>query len=355
MTTIQTNKLGLDIVDVQVECTGESQTDMYFQEPVLDSARDYVLGISELSVPLASESLITNDESLLSENILEIKYLYDEQNNETYDPTDILTRIPDEKARFRLDRYLVSSPADIVYQLARFFYHFSQSEADTVEASVLTSPSGILRIRGSKDFWLNYFIELTPFGMELFGYNQKYVAVVKTQNMTVPSTTDLLQQNGRFIQTDDPNFGTQEVHFIHSVFRYVENRLRIEVDADLAIPSNILVENGQHKLHYNIASFAIPQDYKATGTVNTSPILTTGVLHETHLYVGNTVIKRKETPTTDWYKLMSAANVQNMRLHLLLVRRVWNNKDYTWKLTRDKLKVAENGTWFATLKFVEQF
>ena len=59
MTTITTNKLGLDVVDIQVEQTGEAQTDMFFQEPVLDFTRDYVVGVSELSIPLGEEPMLT--------------------------------------------------------------------------------------------------------------------------------------------------------------------------------------------------------------------------------------------------------------------------------------------------------
>ena len=71
MTTITTNKLGLDVVDIQVEHTGEARTDMFFQEPVLDAERDYVLGVSELSVPLSHEPMISGNSRVLNEMILE--------------------------------------------------------------------------------------------------------------------------------------------------------------------------------------------------------------------------------------------------------------------------------------------
>jgi hypothetical protein len=149
--------------------------------------------------------------------------------------------------------------------------------------------------------------------------------------------------------------GQYDVRLNYSVFRYIENRLRIEVDADLAIPANILVENGQQKLHYNIASYALPQRFEARIHTGQDWLISNNVELQTHCYVGNTIIKAKDTPTTDWYTLMHTANVQNMRLHLFIVRRSWSFADKTWKLSRNKLAMEEMGTWFMTMKFIQQF
>ena len=132
------------------------------------------------------------------------------------------------------------------------------------------------------------------------------------------------------------------------------SRLRIELDADLAIPANILVENGNQKMHYNIASFAFRQHFEGRLNVVDNYINST-ISHVSHMYAGNTVIKGKETPTTDWYKLVSAANVQNMRLHVFIVRRDFNPDTETWSLVRNKLQLQKDQTWFATMKFIQQF
>ena len=366
MTTIQTNKIGLDVVDIQVECTGESFTDMYFQEPVLDAERNYVLGISELSVPLADEPLITKDPRLREEVIF--RFIRKRDVNGAVHAGADQRLIDAEQSLFRLDKALISSPADFLYSISQFAFDFSyylnnlsvmlgslMAQPD-YEIKVLSTPSGILRFRGNGNFWADYAIELTKFGQEIFGYDQEIIGVAWPAARENPSTTVLLDGAGTFLLSNHQNYGDSiEVPLKYSVFRYLENRLRIEVDADLAIPSNILVENGVHKLHYNIASYALPQEYRSIGTVDTNPVVNAGTQHESKLHVGNTLIKKKASPTTDWYRLMEAANVQNMRLHLLMVRRVWDRSVETWRLTRDKIEVGKNQTWFATLKFVEQF
>ena len=375
MTTIQTNKLGLDVVDIQVECTGEPQTDMFFQEPVLDPERDYVLGVSEISVPLASENPITTDPTLLQEALLELKRKHNAQGL-MLDRGHADTKFASSIARFKLSERNAASPADLLHNLSLYFYGIEVylnsltnhtnpvairqgvQGQETYKLQLTTTPSGVIRITANANFWKDYCFEVSRFGLELLGMNivDDLLGVCQPQNES-RRTDDLVQgANNTFVASDEAQFNyTVEVRGIFSIFRYAENRLRLEIDADLAIPSNILVDNGVHKLHYNIASYAIPHKYTAIGTIDHNPVVSAGITHDSHIYVGNAIIKGKETPTTDWYKLMSAANVQNMRLHIILVRRVWDRQINLWRLTRDKLQIAKDATWFITLKFVEQF
>ena len=369
MTTIHTNKLGLDVVDIEVETTGSSLTDMFFQEPVLDKERDYVLGVSEISVPLAAENPITSDPILLEEPLLELKRKRTLAGMLPRGNVQTIMGNP-HVAIFRLSERRVSSPADLVFNLSQYFYGIQVylNELKTADGglrgdnpeykiSASTTPSGILRIRANPHFWMDYCFEVSDFGVELLGYWELSLIGFCQPTDEPLRVTDLVQgPTSIFVESDETQFlSTTESQFQNSLFRYVENRLRLEVDADLSIPSNILVENGQHKLHYNIASYAIPHSFVATGTIDHNPVVSSSVTHESHSYVGNTIIKSKETPTTDWYKLMSAANVQNLRLHIILVRRVWDRDNNKWVLSRDNLKINDDATWFLTMKFVEQF
>jgi hypothetical protein len=367
MTTITTNKLGLDVVDIQIENTGTANTDMFFQEPVLDQERDYVLGISELSIPLSKEPLITGNAALLNESILEFR-----GKRNAVGGAGMLARgggvIVDARARFKLNQQLVVTPVDIVQHLSNWVYTFQTYINSNPPGAIhnggyvimlLASPSGILRLRGNTQFWQDFAIEVSSFGRELLGYTQEVIGLVWVAGQASPSTqlSDIIVNNV-YVHSDHASYaggGAIEVTFQYSVFRYIESRLRVEVDADLAIPSNILVENGTHKVHYNVASFALPQNYQGITSISNDPVVSTKVSHLTHFYTGNTVIKAKDTPTTDWYKLLSAANVQNMRLHIFVVRRDWDIGNNTWKLSRNELTMSPNATWFATLKFVQQF
>ena len=136
----------------------------------------------------------------------------------------------------------------------------------------------------------------------------------------------------------------------------MEHRLRIEVDADLAIPANILVENEQQKMHYNIASFALPNRYRSEIVLNQADDeVQEEVCIMSECYVGDTIIKDKTTPVSDWYKLQDSSNLQNMRLHIFIVRRDYDAEAAKFILTRNRLKMGELSSWKLTMKFVQLF
>ena len=129
--------------------------------------------------------------------------------------------------------------------------------------------------------------------------------------------------------------------------------MRIELDADLSVPANILLENGIQKVHYNIGSFAFPTGI--TQDVETEGAMPLGLKIKTPLLTGKYIVKAKETPTTDWYRLLATANVQNMRLHVFIVRREYNEASGEWSLVRNELTMRDQDYWNATLKFVQTF
>lgn len=369
MTSVVTNKIGLDVVDIEVEQTGEPQTDMFFQEPVLNASKDYVVGISELTVPLTAEPMLTNNSSIINGVLLEFK------RKKTLGVMLAIghgqVTLGDERARFRLRQYPVNTPVDLIQNMIMFVEAFQNlanigvPAGDEIRLNIIASPSGVLTFRGNPSFWDQYFLQLggdseqmQAYVKEMLGYRFHQIGVVYPAAGAISSNPADFSTGLplTFIESTHAGFvGQFDVRMDHSVFRYIENRLRIEVDADLAIPANILIENGRQKLHYNIASYALPQRFEARIHTGQDWLISNNVELKTHCYVGNTIIKAKDTPTTDWYTLMHTANVQNMRLHLFIVRRSWSFVDTTWKLTRNKLVMEEKGTWFLTMKFIQQF
>ena len=369
MTSVVANKIGLDIVDIQISQTGSAETDMFFQEPVLDRKKDYVVGVSELSIPFAMETPLSKTEQNLTESFIQVKRKFQTANNNLRTrPGDADATIDEPYAHFKLKNRVIVSPVDLVRQLHEWFETVSNVAQYDIYFSV--SPSGIVQLAAVPDFWHYYWFELSSYAQQLLGYgpyinfcfNDLGGITTKSweyadQVWTAANAPNTVADNAPgFFKPNDHPYDTQvqEIRFNHSIYRYLDQRLRVELDADLAIPANILVENGNQKMHYNIASFAIPHQYEAQINV-TSGFVESEVLQSAHMYIGNTIIKAKETPTTDWYKLVSAANVQNMRLHVFVVRRDWDPLKNAWGLVRNKLTLQDDMTWFATMKFIQQF
>ena len=373
MSSIIANKIGLDIVDIEVEQKGLPDTDMFFQEPVLDHAKDYVLGVSELSVPLGREPMLTLNKDLRERTFMEFRLRH--ANGAMNSVVHQLSIIQDPRARFSLANRQIQSPVDLLQTIIEFVHTFNvyleDTEVNEHTIAVSASPSGILRFRGNALFWRKYIIQLgqkdqtDTYARDLLGYDNEYIGVRKTGANTY-TTTDLTEVVGgttRFAADHLPVdwVAGQEVVSKYSLYRYAEHRMRVEVDADLSIPANILVENGVQKMHYNIASYALEQTYQGRLTTSADKIVLDHVTHLTQNHAGNTIVKSKETPTTDWYTLNDAANVQNMRIHILVVRREYDVNTNSWVLVRNKLLMSDGlgnrdeTSWFLTLKFVQTF
>ena len=379
MSTVIVNKIDLDLVDLEIEQTGTSTTDMFFQEPVLDHTRDYVVAVSELSVPIQEEPMLSNISK--NKDILYIRKKVAGQDDTHADR--IIGGADTALARLRIDNIRISSPTDFIRHVSKFFLTFSETYAQAANPVIVAadaayrvttdiSPSGVLDILAPGSWWNTFYIELTSYGRELLGFNIDTLATTAAGNRdplyiqfsrvdinSVVSKTDMFDANGQFIiDVHLPHANAWITHHEHnarhSMLRYVEHRIRVEIDADLSIPSNVLIENGVQKMHYNIGSFPIRHDYRGSIRITTDNQIDSVGL-ESPVNIGNLLVKSRSDNTTDWYTITNPANVQNMRLNLIMLRREWDRLTEKWKLVRNRLIIDEKAVWNATLKFVQTF
>ena len=368
MSTVIVNKVDLDLVDINIEQTGEAQTDMFFQEPVLDHTRDYVVAVSELSVPIQEEPMLSN--RIKNNKLFLIRRKID---GEGIGHADVTT--PSPFATFRLKNTRMSTPTDFLRAINKFFYIFRTEYGHLVDPNgnfpvvvkntgdfeVLASfsPSGLLDIKAPGTWWNMFFIEFLPYGIELLGFDKsqlaegKYLQLSRTVANGI-SKTEMFLANGNFIIYPNAWDDSLLRNAFHSSLRYIEHRIRVELDADLAIPANILIENGVQKMHFNIGSFPIKHDYRGSITLKMdNTIDKIGI--SSPVNIGNVLVKSKTDSTTDWYTIQNASNVQNMRLNVIMLRREWNSIPEKWELVRNRLIIDPKASWNATLKFVQTF
>ena len=366
MSNVTVNKVGMDIVDVEVRQKGEASTDMFFQDPILDYTRDYVVGVSELSVPLNSEPMFSKNDA--NDMILKV---CNRSNAYGYRDPQIQMGVNGD---FSLRRADVTTAGGFYRALNQFSIQWRGVFGAPVGQPVrnfriVTMAGGRVRIEGNPEFWIHHFVLLSGYGQELLGFTTPYLHYTMDYTAVpngLETAADLLTQGGlsgrgipqgNFIAQDIAGLRALNQTLSHIAEREcisrLEHRMRIELDADLSVPANILLENGIQKVHYNIGSFAFPTGI--TQDVITDVRIPLDLKIQSPLLTGKYIVKAKETPTTDWYRLLATANVQNMRLHVFIVRREWNEHLKTWSLTRNELTMRDQDYWDATLKFVQTF
>ena len=376
MSTVIINKVDLDLVDINIEQTGEAQTDMFFQEPVLDHTRDYVVAVSELSVPIQEEPMLSN-----RPKNSKLMYIRRKVAGEGFSHADVIIDSP--LTTFRINNKRLSTPVDFIHAVQQFFYIFATYYTQAIDpngnypavtanhadyaVSVSLSPSGIITIKAPGTFWNRFFIELEPYGRELLGFEDsqlivipqphnlnRYVLQYSQSAANVVSTSDMFLANDDFIIFAGAWTTKISRSALHSSLRYAEHRIRIELDADLAIPANILIEDGIQKMHYNIGSFAIKHEYSGSISMNADNSLDKiGIVSPVH--IGNLLVKSRTDSTSDWYTISNASNVQNMRLNVIMLRREWDRNLEKWILVRNRIIMDPKASWNATLKFVQTF
>ena len=430
MTSVVLNKVGMDLVDIEVQQKGTAFTDIFFQDPVLDYTKEYVLGVSELCVPLGDEPMLTQVPA--TENLIAVHrkgyYAPDAATGmvQTWFPVYYgelrANAIPHvhvghphagaalvangnvlpmniigstwTKLKAHYKGTNIQTPSQFYDELNKWIAslnvrldamfaaeHASAAlgnnvgVAPTCNLKAVVSPAGRISIRGSADFWKLCYFDLTPYGQVLLGTKTCLLHVGPNQGTTAEAgvftegLTEFNQATG--LPLIAAPFNAAESAFVnpgviggphvtrvfqYSALRYMESRLRIEVDADLSIPANILVENGKQKMHYNIASFALPNRYKSEIVLNQADDQVqeeTCIITESH--VGDVILKDKLTPVSDWYRLQDSSNLQNMRLHIFVVRRDWDASKSEFTLVRNRLRMSNMASWKLTLKFVQLF
>ena len=384
MSSVIVNKIDLDLVDINIEQTGEAQTDMFFQEPVLDHTRDYVVAVSELSIPIQEEPMLSNN--VKNSKLLYIRRKINGQDIDHVDVDILKNGQEDRIATLRVGNKRLSTPADFIREINKFFYRFSKYFEQAVSATYPAvvkdseafkiktefSPSGILSIKAPGTWWNEFFIEFDPYGIELLGINKSQFVVVPGPGLfdryflqvsrsgvaTTISNSNMFLANGNFVYypAASPAWASNHTRTAdHSMLRYIEHRIRIELDADLSIPANILIENGVQKMHYNIGSFPIKHAYTGSVTMDLNDSLLSKVGIESPVNIGNVIVKSRLDSTTDWYTISNASNVQNMRLNVIMLRREWNRVKGVWELVRNRIIMDPKASWNATLKFVQTF
>ena len=153
MSNVTVNKVGMDIVDVEVRQKGEASTDMFFQDPILDYTRDYVIGISELQVPLNAEPMFSKNPN--NDIILRIC-----NRDPLYDFADPRV-MPGGANVFRIGS--IKSAGELYRALSEFGLNW----VGNVGAGAAPNPRGLdievlaggrLKISGDTEFWIYHFM-----------------------------------------------------------------------------------------------------------------------------------------------------------------------------------------------------
>ena len=393
MSSVFLNRGNTDVTDVQIEQAGSSSAEILTEQPLLDSTKDYVMGVTSCVCPLSEEPMITYD--ITASQLFEVRRRkFGGRFNTVDDSLDADLGAAGPQYCQLESGFKIYSVTDLVTFLASWSTRLSNAIADkglsldgagdtlnvnvAIDANdpaidrrannyggtrllgVSLTPGGTAQLVGSSVFWNNFYVVTNAYCREILGFSGETLSVSKTADQLNTDEANLLQTDVDPVlirdpaQELDPALPAQINGASYSIFRKTEERMLISVEVALSIPMNISIVNGTETRTHTVATF--PLESKVVSTVTAG----NGTLHDktdlsidTHM--GRVHLLKKTNGNVQWYPLTSSFAIQNSRVEIFMTRRRYSTITNKWYTDRKPFKIHDDGVWSASLKFVSVF
>ena len=394
MSNIVLNRGNVDVTDLEIEQAGTNACEIMTELPLLDSTKDYVMGVTSCVVPLTEEPMISYDITAAQLFTVRIRK-HGAAPNTAADQLDFIGHAAasaGQESCNLVPGYKIFSITDLVTFLANWTATFSNAVADmglsqdgagnTVNCNVTIArnhasidrraagntgrrllgvsltPGGTLQLVGSPIFWNNFYIVTNSYCKELLGFSGSELSVSYTNNQVNSLPLNLIAGvPAAIVVQAAPLPATHPDQYFnadYSIFRKTEERMLISMEVDLSIPMNISIVNGLETRTHTIFTAPLQSEIISTVTAGNGIVRDTTNLALTALQ-GRVHLLKKTNGNVQWYPLTSSYLIQNSRASLYITRRRWSMTNSNWYTERTPFKVAKDGVWNASLKFVSVF
>jgi hypothetical protein len=149
---------------------------------------------------------------------------------------------------------------------------------------------------------------------------------------------------------------TVEIANTHSLYRYFDHRVRLEVETQMGIPiTSVWSTTNSQQLSHVIATFPIQAKYSTTVVCD---LTGTALVNEVHitdeLQHGPIIFRRAEDKVSERYQILNSQYFHNIRLEVFVVRREFGLDQHggtSFKFKREKMTFDEDDYWTAKLRF----
>ena len=366
-----------DVVDVQIT-SDTADCDAILDYPLLDGEKKYTLELTEFTCPLSGEHpmqlLPLTSRSL---PIFEIRFravgsepgaaatLLDALfQGAPQDVRDAIARLRDFSVIAERSVRVVN---DLVFEANEFFRQIQNifvanpvldPTGDEWKADpfcrMRLDASGVCILNCSEIFMNYFFINVTPYGRFLLGFENYIASGVDAGGDHQSGLAGLLLVNQQ-ITASQVAVPAQRFKAAYSLTRNFDLRVALELETPgMRIPGQIkwTVEERQ-SVKFSLASFPIETNYTST-----IPLTTTGVPTEfpgfsSTLFGGNHVFRRAEDKVKERYLITNSRFYQNVRVTLEIERRhvrvVGDDVEVTF--LRTPIQLPPSAYWSAKLRF----
>ena len=153
------------------------------------------------------------------------------------------------------------------------------------------------------------------------------------------------------LPTTHPN---QDVNADYTIFRKSEERLLISMEVDLSVPMNLSIVDGIETRTHTVFNAPLQNEITSTVSAGNGVIENTTRISQAAIQ-GRIHLLKKTNGNVQWYPLTSSYMIQNSRCSLFITRRRWSMENEKWYTERKPFKLAKDGVWNTSIKFVSVF
>jgi hypothetical protein len=378
-----------DYLDVHVT-SQNTVIDAFSQYPMLEGTKNYTVELTEFCCPLTMSRLPPLDffedkDGVTRNSFFEVRRKHD-GGAVLHDNTSMSTLannlFPDDQYYiFRKSQLRsIETVSELQYQLQRFFNDFigryrdidpaSEIEAtehgygaahddfevddDTQVCEVMINPSGTMSLYFTPAFTQHFFILVTAYGQKILGLPD--IICFREDNAGNLLSGEAALKDAFGNVSNGGTAATVEIANTHSLYRYFDHRVRLEVETQMGIPiTSVWSTTNSQQLSHVIATFPIQAKYSTTVVCD---LTGTALVNEVHitdeLQHGPIIFRRAEDKVSERYQILNSQYFHNIRLEVFVVRREFGLDQHggtSFKFKREKMTFDEDDYWTAKLRF----
>ena len=390
MSVIQTNALGVDVVELEFYTKGTNQAQVTTRDNVVDSTKDYVFAVSELIIPNSSLPLFKPG---TTQELFRIKWRIVGNGAVTYadiENSNVVVNAANLDTTFNIsDTKKFFSIPQIISELSAWAGTFSK-EIDGVGVSAAAQGGGVgnpgvvdipansgtrwlyvditasghLILKCASDFLNHFIIKASPLAVRLFGL-EKFVDPTEpakaggyigiTFDPAAPAATayshTVFDQAGNVIIGE--NISDFNLVGSKSMFATCDARLCTTVESHLNYPSSMKVVDSKEQTDRSIARYYYNTETQVQLNSDNG-ILTSSSKITTKSRLGQVALKKRQDPIQKWTQLTNAYEQRLFRFQVFTEYRVFDAATGKYKLERVKVPFADDDHWTLTITFVSR-
>ncbi len=376
--SVTLNHTEVDIVQLNLEQSGDSSINITTRDIILNSNLDYIFAVDQLDIdtsnlpifePTLNDTLFTIKKRRTGLTIANLEnadfsptFTINAAGRRFFDTSTFLMAISEWANQFSTlqDAHGIDAASHHDDIVANYF-HNAPGGQKLLQVGV--DGSGRLTFTGLAQFWNNFVIVFSNFAKKMLKFEnllEENVLAATTQNALpplppLPAVSYSRLTNGLFlgVVVDGGNTRKIAAKSRTSIYSHLDQRLYLEVTTDLPIARKLKITESNENTDVAICRVPFLNDIRTVMSVQNDVIQKE---HEISIqsYVGRHSFVKKTEAITDWNVLKTSYDQRVFRFSLYIVWNMWDGTKQIFEQTAKQVDFKTDEFWNMGIRFISR-